>query len=142
MMKNVYFSSCKQSLFLSNITELEFSREILEMYLNTKFHENASCLRGAPLRETWQKLTDFSQICEQANSGHYNINTFVHIKVCECEVLCEPLCNKYLVYKGFLLWKIYVIFFICWILCYMSFCAIIFNEIWQKISWFSLYSKE
>jgi hypothetical protein len=39
-----------------------------------------------------------------------------------------------LVYKGFLLWKIYGIFFSCWVLCYTSFCAIIFSEIWQKIS--------
>ena len=42
MIVNVYRSSCKVPLFLSDLMKLKFSRQIFEKYSDFKFNENPS----------------------------------------------------------------------------------------------------
>jgi len=42
IIKNVYWTSGKVSLFLSDLMKFEFSQQILEKYSNIKIHKNPS----------------------------------------------------------------------------------------------------
>jgi hypothetical protein len=90
MIKHVYLSSCKRPLSFTSLTELEFSIEIFEMYLNVKFRDNASGIQYVPFGQTRQTLTDVFHIFANgpiaAITTLWNINTFVFVKNRDCEV--------------------------------------------------------
>jgi hypothetical protein len=73
MIENVYWSSCKVTLFLSDLTKLEFSQQIFEKLPDITLNENSSSGSRAVACGRTDKHdeanTRFSQFCERAKEN-------------------------------------------------------------------------